>query len=61
MEDGTQVRPKCRRCSAEMEETTSIAPFGADPGLHIFECSSCGSATSRLEPGKSGTKGRVTG
>ena len=61
MEDGTQVRPKCRRCGAAMEETASIAPFGADPGLLIFECLRCGSATSFIEATKPSAKGRVSG
>jgi hypothetical protein len=43
-------RPKCSRCGVVMDETTRIVPFGDDPGLLIFECSGCGSATSRFDP-----------
>jgi hypothetical protein len=56
-------RPRCPRCGTEMNETEAIAPLGNDPGLRIFECSACGSATSRLEPARpnrSPVKGRVS-
>jgi hypothetical protein len=59
MEEAIQARPKCPWCGAAMEETTSIAPFGADLGLRILEWFSCGSATSYIEATKPSPKGRV--
>jgi hypothetical protein len=57
MEDADQTQPKCPRCGAAMKETNSIAPFGAEPGLRIFECPGCGSATSYIEASTPSTKG----
>jgi hypothetical protein len=42
-------RLKCSRCRTEMEETARIDPFGAEPGLRIFECPSCGAETTHLD------------
>ena len=41
-----------RGAGAPWQETAGIASFGSEPGLRIFECPGCGSATSRLGTAK---------
>ncbi len=54
MEDsfGALEQLNCPRCGRAMEETAGIASFGSEPGLRIFECLACGSATSRFDNGE---------
>ena len=54
---GAPEQLNCSRCGGVMEETAGVASFGSEPGLRIFECQGCGSATSRLDSAKSPRRG----
>jgi ribosomal protein L37E len=44
----TETTIHCRRCNHRMELVATIQPFGNQPGLNAFACTTCGHTDSEL-------------